>query len=81
MNELDKNKIFQTNNLPLAVSVLCLGFQIISLNKENPKRAIFVFQKTEKLEQAISDFYNDKLLISPRRFFDTQKMLKSRIYE
>ncbi|PIP30675.1 hypothetical protein COZ22_01405 [bacterium (Candidatus Howlettbacteria) CG_4_10_14_3_um_filter_37_10] len=72
--------IYSTNDFALAVTLLCLGFIIINLDKTNPVKVYFLFERSNRLDQAINDFWNNQILVNPKVFFNTQKELKARIY-
>lgn len=69
-----------TNDLPLASSLVCLGFSITDIDKADPKKVRFCFQKTEQLDKAVRAFWDNKLCVEPKAFSNCQKSLKARIY-
>ena len=71
---------YKTNDFALAVSLLCLGFNIISLDKTNPRRVYFIYEHSGALEDAISDFWSNKVTVNPKTFLSTQKELKARVF-
>ena len=66
---------------PLAISLVCLDFEIESFNQDpkNYGRIEFVFNKNKAIEKAINDYWNGKLLIDPKKFWSISRELKSRI--
>lgn len=71
---------FITADLSLASSLLTLGYEIWNLDKTNPQKAQFIFQRSSGLDLAVKQYWDGKLRINPRLFFDNQKMLKNRLY-
>jgi hypothetical protein len=71
---------FITADLSLASSLLTLGFNIWNLDRSNPKKSQFIFQRSPGLDLAVQKYWNGKLKMNPRLFADNQKMLKNRLY-
>ena len=68
-------------NTDLALSsYLALNFNLIQLNRVEGNRYEFVFKKTEELEKAVEEYFNNTAKISPSDYFNSIKSLKTRIY-
>ncbi len=74
-----RSSFFETSDLPLAVTLLTLGFNSIRLDTTDSSRVIFVFSQDEKLQEAIDEFWAGKLLIEPKTFWNVQREIKARI--
>lgn len=72
--------LYECADLALA-SVLSLWFPIVSLDKANPHRILFRFEDSQELQHAINEFWNNSLLIEPKSYFQSMKLLKSRMYQ
>lgn len=72
--------MYKTSDLGMAAALQEIGHQLIELDKTNPRRVVFIFNDSEELKQAISDWNSDKLQVNPRRYMDTLKHLKTRVY-
>ena len=72
---------FSTDSFVLASYLLCESFRLLSINKDNPKRMIFVFEESQKRASAIDLFFSYKTQVEPNRFYSAQRNLKQRIYE
>ncbi|MAE68342.1 hypothetical protein CL635_00845 [bacterium] len=68
------------SDLGLASALCCLGYQIVSMDKSEPRRVVFQFQVRHGIEQAIEDYWNGSLTLPPAALFTHQKLLKQRIY-
>jgi hypothetical protein len=79
LKELGSN-YFQTSDLGCSAALVTKRFTLISINKENPKRIVFIFDKERNIEKVVNEYCMDKLSVSARTFFNNLKMLKSRIY-
>ena len=73
-------ELFITADLSLASSLLTLGYEIQNLDKTNPHKAQFIFQRSPGLDSDIQNYWNGNLRINPRLFSDNIKMLKNRLY-
>lgn len=75
-----KNQV-NISEFPILVCLTILDFKIIAFNNDpkNRSRIEFVFEKTEKLNKAVNDYWNGDLLIEPKKFWSTSRELKSRI--
>ena len=73
---LKEDEYYNTSDLGLSALLNTLGFEIVAIDKTNPKRANFVFKDSEKLQDAINRYWT-----SPeRKYFDNLKLLKNRLY-
>ncbi|MFA6587580.1 MAG: DUF5659 domain-containing protein [Patescibacteria group bacterium] len=61
-------------------ALLCSGFELVTLDKTNPRKALFVFKRKEGIDEAINKYWAGELKISALQYFDTLKMLKNRLY-
>ena len=71
---------FKTDNFPLSCYLLCVGCRILSVDKTNPRRAVFVFDETDDLKLHNQKFLSYETLIEPHKFFSAQKDIKQLIY-
>lgn len=71
---------FSTYDLGCAAALVSAGFELVSLDKENPRKALFVFRRKINIDETVNDYFVDKLNIKARTLFDNIKMLKNRIY-
>ncbi|OGZ65193.1 MAG: hypothetical protein A3C50_02970 [Candidatus Staskawiczbacteria bacterium RIFCSPHIGHO2_02_FULL_43_16] len=79
MKKLDQNSIYQTSDLPLA-TVISLSFSIKSVDRENPRKAQFIFERNSKLDALIEDYWNGNLKVEPQQFFNQLRIVKARLY-
>lgn len=77
---LQNKEFYRTSDFALAV-VLSLSFPINDIDKENPRRAYFVFEQTKELSEMVDSYYRDDLKISPMAFFNQMRALKARLYD
>lgn len=77
----DKQNLYlHTFDLGVSASLTTKGFELVSLDKTNPKKVQFIFRRAIGIEMVVDEYWADKLEIKARAFFDNIKMLKNRIY-
>ncbi|OGM02661.1 hypothetical protein A2115_03510 [Candidatus Woesebacteria bacterium GWA1_41_8] len=81
MNTQQNNKIFQSDNFQLACYLASESVPLLSLDKTNPKRVVFVFEESEQRKILTQQFLTYKAKVEPHRFFSAQKDLKQMIYQ
>jgi len=74
------NKNFSTFDLGLATVLVTLGYELLELDKTNPSKVRFIFKGNKDIEQAMLDYWNDKVELPAQTLLNNQKMLKNRIY-
>ena len=76
----DPDIYWTTFDLGCASAVITAGFEIILLEKSNPRKVQFIFRREVGIEKVVDDYWADRLEVKARAFFDNVKMLKNRIY-
>jgi hypothetical protein len=75
---------FNTYDLGLSSALVSLGYEIVAIDKTNPRKAQFVFKKQDaslgEIDEDIKRYWDGKLSIDARRLIDNMKMLKNRLY-
>lgn len=74
------NDYNEVSDLGLAASLSASGFVIVSVDKSNPRRVVFIFDKTPEVEYAIEQFWSNTLLLPASTLLDHMRKLKTRIY-
>lgn len=75
-----KGKKFKTYDIFLSSVLLTLNYELLELDKSNPRKVCFLFKKEKDIEQIAQDYFNDKIKVSALALFNNQKNLKNRIY-
>lgn len=76
----DSLPVFTTYDLGVSAALLCVDFELSSVNKENPRKALFIFKKIEGIEEAANKYFSNRLEIKARSYFDHLKALKNKLY-
>ena len=76
----DPESVFTTYDLGVSAALLCAGFVLLSLDAQNPKKALFIFKREDDIEQIANRYFSDTLEVRARSFFDHLKALKNKLY-
>lgn len=79
--ENQNNKQFTTDSFLLASYLLAESCTLLSLDKTNPKRVIFVFKESDERKHLTEKFLAHRGLIEPHRFYAGQKDIKQLLYQ
>lgn len=77
LSERNYNEI---TDLGLAASLTASGFFVFNVDKSNPRRVVFVFEKSPELYEHINLYWSNKLLLPAAVLLEHVRQLKSRIY-
>ena len=75
-----RKNIVSTHELSLVASLLAWGFSPIAIDKTDPKKVIFSFSGSQKLNSAVQTYWNDTGIVTPKKYFNALRDAKSRIY-
>lgn len=78
--KLNTNDHYFTYDLGCSSALICAGFELVSLDKTNPRKVQFIFKREVGIEDIVNDYWADRLEVKARTFFDNTKMLKNQIY-
>ena len=70
----------KTSDFNVCTVLLYFKHQLIGIDREEPRRCIFILSQERNTNEIIEQFFNGELSVDPKRFIATQKELKSRIY-
>lgn len=71
---------FLTFDLGLASALVTLKYDLADIDKSNRSKAQFFFRRSAGIDNDIQRYWDGDLLLSARHLFDSQKMLKNRLY-
>lgn len=69
-----------TYDLGCSAALVSSGFELVSLEKSNPRKVQFIFKRKLGIEKVVDEYWADHLEVKARTFFDNTKMIKNRIY-
>jgi hypothetical protein len=73
------NDLYFTSDLSLCTTI-SLFFPIEDIDRSNPRKAVFVFQKTPELEKLIDEYFRNEIKVSPQVYFNQLRAVKARLY-
>ena len=73
------NENYRTSDLALATT-LSLNYPILYVDKSNPTRSEFWFEKCDGFDDFVNKYWNGELRIDPQKFFAQLKTVKTRLY-
>ena len=77
----DPSVVFTTYDLGVSTALLCAGFELLSVDKnDNPRKALFIFKKSDGIEDVADRYFLDRLEVKARSYFDHLKALKNKLY-
>lgn len=71
--------LYKTSNLSLA-SAINIFHPILEIDRTNPKECAFVFLITDDLQTIIDSFWDRTLTVTPMDYFQSLKVVKTRLY-
>ena len=78
---MSNKSTFSTDNFQLASYLMAESTKLISLDKSNSKRVIFIFEESEQRQKLTQQFLSYQAKVEPHKFFSAQKDLKQMIYQ
>lgn len=77
MNQSDH---FETSDLALASTLFYFGLPIEAMDYSSKSRVVFLFERSNGLDEIIQGFWAHELKVDPLAYFNSVKEVKSRIY-
>lgn len=75
-----KKETYISSDMAL-VTTISLFFPIENINKINPKKVEFCFDKTTELLIFIEKYWHNEITVNPIEYFNQIKNVKRRLYE
>ncbi len=69
-----------TEDFGQAVALVCKGYELFYMRVKRDKRVLFTFTPGAQLHQTAEDYWNGKLLVDAKRYWNESKNLKTRMY-
>ncbi|MBU0686773.1 MAG: hypothetical protein KKB81_02815 [Candidatus Margulisbacteria bacterium] len=77
---LHEKDYFKTSDISLCSALCCFGYQIETIDRSNPSKAIFSIKRDEQLDDLIKLYFAHQANVEPISFFNFLKEIKTRIY-
>jgi hypothetical protein len=76
----DPDCVFTTYDLGCSTALLCVGFELLDVEKSNPKKALFTFKREGNIAEMANSYFANKLSVKARSYADNLKALKNKLY-
>lgn len=76
----DDTNFFTTYDLGATAALICSGYELMAVDKRNPSKALFVFRWDDGINETVDDYWADRLEVKARRYFDSLKAVKNKLY-
>lgn len=76
-----QESLFYTSETLLAIVFVYHGISVKSIDRSNPHRVEFGFERSEELDRLTQMFWNNEIRVEPRNFNAQTKLLKSQMFE
>jgi hypothetical protein len=74
------DEVFATTDLGIAAALFTADFELLNLDKSDPRKVRFVFSRDDGIAKVADDFWSNRLEQKVRSFWDNVKVLKNRLY-
>lgn len=74
-----ENDFYQTADLALA-AVVFLFYPLEAIDKQNPRKAQFLFKRDTELDELIEKYWRGELKVEPQAYFNALRVIKARLY-
>ena len=74
------DKVFTTSDLGIAAALLTADFELLTLDRADPHKVKFIFNRENGIAKVAEDFWSNRLEQKARTFWDNVKVLKNRLY-
>lgn len=76
----DPSNVWTTYDIGVSTALLCAGFELVGIDKTNPKKALFTFKREGNIDEVANNYFANKLNVRARSFADNLKALKNKLY-
>lgn len=76
----DQKNYYYTYDLGCAAALVSIGFELISLDKQNIRKVLLIIKRKKGIEKAIEEYWANKLMVYARSMVENTKMIKNRIF-
>jgi hypothetical protein len=73
--------LLDTQDMGLTIALVCCGFNLVDLEKDPfGKRITFRFDGQKNIHNIAQDYWNGKLTVDAKAYWNESKNLKTRLY-
>jgi len=78
-NALIQSDFYRTADISLATAI-ALTYPIEAIDRQNPRKAEFLFKKQDGLSELIEKYWRGELRVDPNLYFQQLRIVKARLY-
>lgn len=71
---------YPISDLGTAAYLLTIGNTLSRLDRTNPRRVLFIFERAQGIEEKVEQYWNGTARVAPLALQTSQKTLKARLY-
>jgi Domain of unknown function (DUF5659) len=71
---------YRTTDMSLAAALTAFGFDLVYVDRQDARRASFVFEDSGDLRKLVSNFYGHQCQLSALLYWQAIKNLKAQLY-
>ena len=71
---------YGTSDMGLGIALQCRGYILTEIEQSSSKRVTFKFKVTNGIYEAIQAYWNGKLSVDAKTYWNESKNLKTRLY-
>ena len=79
IKKLQEKDFYKTADLALT-AVVFLFYPLEAINKQNPRKAQFLFKQDADLDELIEKYWKGELKVEPQAYFNALRVIKARLY-
>ncbi len=76
----DTLNYFYSYDLGCCAALVAAGYNVVSMDKHSSGRVQFVLKRSSGIDAALEAYWSASLMVDARTYFDSLKMLKTRLY-
>lgn len=77
---VDPSLSYSSFDIGLVAALISRGYVLIAVDKTDRRKARFLVQRASGIDAHINNYWDGKLTVDARSYFDNLKMLKNRLY-
>ena len=76
----EEDKYFSTHDLALGSALIMRGYEMVTLDKGDPRKARFVFKGDKNISDTVKDFWDGRLPVDAQGYFNVIRRIKNQLY-
>lgn len=80
LDYLQEGDLFYTHDLGLSAALRSRGCHFLGMDKTNPKKASFIFEKDDEIEGLVGEYFRGVLQVDALSLVTHMKLLKQELY-